>query len=124
VSRVETENKDPSEHREQKDPSAREEAKVSGVTMERTVNEDQPVFPDLPAPEESPELKDNRVPEAEEGIRGRLELLEHQASQECGESPEKLELSVYLDLQVRGESLENEEIRDKQDQQVQPEKSV
>ena len=50
--------------------------------MERTVNEDQPVFPDLPAPEESPELKDNRVPEAEEGIRGRLELLEHQASQE------------------------------------------
>lgn len=35
-----------------------------------------------------------------------------------------MELSVYLDLQVRGESLENEEIRDKQDQQVQPEKSV
>lgn len=124
MSRVETENKDPSEHREQKDPSAREEAKVSGVTMERTVNEDQPVFPDLPAPEVSPELKDNRVPEVEEGIRGRLELLEHQASQECEESPEKLELSVYLDLQVRGESLENEEIRDKQDQQVQPEKSV
>lgn len=121
---METENKDPSEHREQKDPSAREEAKVSGVTMERTVNEDQPVFPDLPAPEVSPELKDNRVPEVEEGIRGRLELLEHQVSQECEESPEKLELSVYLDLQVRGESLENEEIRDKQDQQVQPEKSV